>query len=69
MTLGFFEGTEMPDAQRWQALWPDSGRVLTDCGLVAGMIALDLCAGDGWFTLPMAHGSSRGSDRHRPRGF
>jgi hypothetical protein len=43
--------------------------VLTDCGLVAGMMALDLCAGDGWFTLPMAHGSSRGSDRHRPRGF
>lgn len=54
VTPGFFEGTEMPDAQWWQALWPDPGRVVADCGLVAGMTAVDLCAGDGWFTLPMA---------------
>jgi ubiquinone/menaquinone biosynthesis C-methylase UbiE len=54
MTPGFFEGTEMPDPQWWQALWPDPARVLTDSGLVAGMMAVDLCAGDGWFTLPMA---------------
>lgn len=54
MAPGFFEGTEMPDAQWWQALWPDPARVLTDSGLIAGMMTVDLCAGDGWFTLPMA---------------
>jgi hypothetical protein len=42
---------EMPDAQRWQALWPDPSRVLTDCGLAGGRL---ICAGDRWFTLPMA---------------
>jgi ubiquinone/menaquinone biosynthesis C-methylase UbiE len=54
MTPGFFEGTEMPATQWWQALWPDPARALTESGLVSGMMAVDLCAGDGWFTLPMA---------------
>jgi protein-L-isoaspartate O-methyltransferase len=51
---GFFEGTEMPDAGWWEALWPDPTSVLRETGLVDGMAAVDLCAGDGWFTLPMA---------------
>ena len=51
---GFFQGTEMPDADWWEALWPDPARVLTDAGLITGVSAVDLCAGDGWFTLPMA---------------
>lgn len=50
----FFEGTEMPDAVWWQALWPDPAGVLRAVGLKSGMDAVDLCAGDGWFTLPMA---------------
>ena len=50
---GFFEGTEMPP-NWWGALWPDPARVLGDAGLVAGVAAVDVCAGDGWFTLPMA---------------
>jgi SAM-dependent methyltransferase len=51
---GFFQGTEMPDSDWWQALWSDPARVLGDAGLTAGASAVDLCAGDGWFTLPMA---------------
>jgi ubiquinone/menaquinone biosynthesis C-methylase UbiE len=51
---GFFQGTEMPDADWWQALWSDPTRVLSDAGFIAGTTAVDLCAGDGWFTLPMA---------------
>ena len=54
MIEGFFQGTEMPDAGWWEALWPDPARVLADCGLRPGMSAVDLCAGTGWFTLPMA---------------
>jgi SAM-dependent methyltransferase len=51
---GFFQGTEMPDPDWWRALWSDPVRVLGDAGLMAGTSAVDLCAGDGWFTLPMA---------------
>jgi SAM-dependent methyltransferase len=55
MTLpGFFQGTGMPDPDWWQALWPDPARVLDQCGMIAGMTVTDLCAGDGWFTLPIA---------------
>jgi SAM-dependent methyltransferase len=50
----FFEGTEMPDAVWWQVLWPDPASVLHALGLKTDMDAVDLCAGDGWFTLPMA---------------
>jgi 2-polyprenyl-3-methyl-5-hydroxy-6-metoxy-1,4-benzoquinol methylase len=55
---GFFQGTEMPDSDWWEAQWPDPSRVLIDSGLIAGMTAVDLCAGDGWFTLPMARCAS-----------
>jgi SAM-dependent methyltransferase len=51
---GFFEGTGMPDPGWWEALWPDPARVLKDVGVVAGMDIVDLCCGDGWFTLPLA---------------
>lgn len=51
---GFFQGTEMPTAGWWEALWPDPARVLAAVGLQPGMNAIDLCAGDGWFTLQMA---------------
>jgi ubiquinone/menaquinone biosynthesis C-methylase UbiE len=51
---GFFEGTEMPTAGWWEALWPDPAKVLTAVGVGAGMNVVDLCSGDGWFTLQIA---------------
>jgi protein-L-isoaspartate O-methyltransferase len=51
---GFFEGTEMPTAGWWEALWPDPAGVLAAVGLKPGMNVIDLCSGDGWFTLQIA---------------
>lgn len=50
----FFEGTEMPPAGWWEALWPDPAGVLRSVGVGAGMDVVDLCSGDGWFTLQIA---------------
>jgi ubiquinone/menaquinone biosynthesis C-methylase UbiE len=51
---GFFDGTEMPTAGWWEALWPDPAKVLHAIGLTLGMDVIDLCSGDGWFTLQIA---------------
>lgn len=51
---GFFEGTEMPNAGWWEALWPDPAGVLANVGIKPGMDVIDLCSGDGWFTLHLA---------------
>jgi ubiquinone/menaquinone biosynthesis C-methylase UbiE len=51
---GFFEGTGMPDPGWWEALWPDPAQVLIDVGVEPGMVVVDLCSGDGWFTLPLS---------------
>jgi ubiquinone/menaquinone biosynthesis C-methylase UbiE len=51
---GFFEGTEMPTAGWWEALWPDPFAVLSQAGLERDMEVIDLCCGDGWFTLQIA---------------
>jgi SAM-dependent methyltransferase len=51
---GFFQGTEMPTAGWWAALWPDPAGVLTKIGMTAGMHVIDLCSGDGWFTSEIA---------------
>jgi ubiquinone/menaquinone biosynthesis C-methylase UbiE len=51
---GFFKGTEMPTAGWWEALWPDPVKVLTQVGITASMDVIDLCSGDGWFTLQIA---------------
>jgi ubiquinone/menaquinone biosynthesis C-methylase UbiE len=51
---GFFEGTEMPTAGWWEALWPDPAGVLASVGVKPDMTAVDLCSGDGWFTLQLA---------------
>ena len=51
---GFFEGTEMPTAGWWEALWPDPAKVLAAVGVCPGMNVIDLCCGDGWFTLQIA---------------
>lgn len=52
--VGFFEGTEMPTAGWWEALWPDPSGVLAKVGIRSGMDVIDLCSGDGWFTLQIA---------------
>jgi SAM-dependent methyltransferase len=51
---GFFEGTEMPTAGWWEVLWPDPAGVLIAVGVKRGMEVIDLCSGDGWFTLQIA---------------
>lgn len=51
---GFFQGTGMPDPDWWEALWPDPAGVLVKVGITSGMEVIDLCCGDGWFTLPLA---------------
>jgi len=51
---GFFQGTEMPSAGWWEALWPDPASVLAKVGIRAEMEVIDLCSGDGWFTLQIA---------------
>src|SRR3982074_2406590 len=51
---GFFRGTEMPTAGWWEALWPDPAGVLRAVGIKPGMEVVDLCSGDGWFTLQIA---------------
>ena len=50
----FFEGTEMPVAGWWEALFPDPAKVLTLVGVASGARVIDLCSGDGWFTLQLA---------------
>jgi len=54
MITGFFQGTEMPTAGWWEALWPDPAKVLASIGLKPNMEVVDLCSGDGWFTLQIA---------------
>jgi ubiquinone/menaquinone biosynthesis C-methylase UbiE len=51
---GFFQGTEMPTAGWWEALWPNPAAVLTAVGIVPTIDVIDLCSGDGWFTLQIA---------------
>jgi SAM-dependent methyltransferase len=51
---GFFQGTEMPTAGWWEALWPDPAGVLAVVGIEPRMEVIDLCSGDGWFTLQIA---------------
>ena len=51
---GFFVGTEMPTAGWWEALWPDPAGVLEKVGIKPSTDVIDLCSGDGWFTLQIA---------------
>jgi SAM-dependent methyltransferase len=59
MIVGFFPATTMPDADWWQALWPDPSKILVEMGVASGVVVIDLCCGDGLFTLPLAHISRR----------
>lgn len=44
----------MPEPGWWEALWPDPAKVIRDVGVQPGTTVVDLCSGDGWFTLPLA---------------
>ena len=54
MPPGVFAGTGMPDPGWWEALWPEPARVLAQLDIAPGMAVIDLCSGDGWFTLQIA---------------
>jgi ubiquinone/menaquinone biosynthesis C-methylase UbiE len=51
---GFFPATAMPDPNWWRALWPRPGDVLEKIGIESGSEVVDLCCGDGLFTIPLA---------------
>ena len=51
---GFFPATAMPDPDWWEALWPDPAQVLSSLGIEPHMEVVDLCCGDGLFTVPLA---------------
>src|SRR6516225_5196356 len=59
MIVGFFPASTMPDADWWQALWPDPAKVLAEMGVKPGGVAIDLCCGDGLFTVPLARIAKR----------
>ena len=44
----------MPDADWWHALWPRPREVLERLSLTSDAVVVDLCCGDGLFTLPLA---------------
>jgi ubiquinone/menaquinone biosynthesis C-methylase UbiE len=43
----------MPLADWWPALFPDPSAILGKIGVVPGTVAVDLCSGNGWFTVPL----------------
>lgn len=49
-----FPATSMPDRDWWQALWPNPKDVLRAIDVTSNMVVLDLCCGDGYFTIPLA---------------
>jgi ubiquinone/menaquinone biosynthesis C-methylase UbiE len=55
----FFVGTEMPDDSWWTVLWADPAAILKRVGIKPGMRVIDLCSGNGRFTLPLAKIASR----------
>ncbi len=51
---GFFPATAMPDPDWWHALWPRPREVLERLGIEPEAEVVDLCCGDGIFTIPLA---------------
>ena len=49
-----FPASAMPAPDWWQALWSDPERTVAALGIEPGMRVIDLCCGDGLFTVPMA---------------
>jgi SAM-dependent methyltransferase len=59
MIVGFFPATTMPNPDWWQALWPDPSKIIVEIGVEPGVVAIDLCCGDGLFTVPLARVAKR----------
>ncbi len=53
MLEGFFPATAMPDPDWWQVLWPRADEVLAGFQIQSETDAVDLCCGDGLFTIPL----------------
>lgn len=51
---GLFPATSMPDPDWWHALWPRPRAVLERLGIEPEAEVVDLCCGDGLFTIPLA---------------
>ena len=51
---GVFPATSMPDSDWWNALWPRPQEVLERLGIGAEAEVVDLCCGDGLFTIALA---------------
>ena len=49
-----FPATSMPDRDWWQTLWPSPEETIKLIGVKSSMIAIDICCGDGYFTVPLA---------------
>ncbi len=49
-----FPASAVPDPDWWQELWPHPAQTVALLGVTPGMCVVDLCCGDGLFTLPMA---------------
>ncbi|MDH4225096.1 MAG: class I SAM-dependent methyltransferase [Deltaproteobacteria bacterium] len=49
-----FPASSMPDRDWWDALWPDPAKVMALMGAAPGQQVVDLCCGDGLFTIPLA---------------
>lgn len=54
-----FPGTSMPDQDWWRVLWPNPQGVVVSLGVKPHMVSIDLCCGDGYFTVPLAQNSLR----------
>ncbi|MHB1302274.1 MAG: class I SAM-dependent methyltransferase [Acidiphilium sp.] len=54
MSVRLFPATAMPDPDWWQALWPRPGEVIAKLDVQPGTDAVDLCCGNGLFTIPLA---------------
>jgi SAM-dependent methyltransferase len=50
----FYSATAMPDPDWWEALWPRPSVVIAALGIEPDSDVVDLCCGDGLFTLPLA---------------
>jgi SAM-dependent methyltransferase len=54
-----FPSTSMPDRDWWQTLWPNPKDVVLSLGVQPSMSVIDLCCGDGYFTVPLSQVTSR----------
>jgi SAM-dependent methyltransferase len=49
-----FQNTGLPDRDWWSTLWPEPGETLRAVGIDGCDSLVDVCCGDGYFTVPAA---------------